>query len=61
MKYLIAYDMGTGGLKSSIFDENGVSITSDFKQCDTYYPAGISCRPGRPLNHSAYSKSQPSI
>ena len=39
MKYVIAYDMGTGGLKSSIFDENGVSITSSFRQCETYYPA----------------------
>jgi xylulokinase len=39
MKYVIAYDMGTGGLKSSIFDENGVSVTSSFKQCETYYPA----------------------
>ncbi|MCL2231918.1 MAG: FGGY-family carbohydrate kinase [Treponema sp.] len=39
MKYVIAYDMGTGGLKSSIFDENGVSAASSFKQCETYYPA----------------------
>ena len=39
MKYVIAYDLGTGGLKSSIFDENGVSVTSSFKQCETYYPA----------------------
>jgi xylulokinase len=39
MKYVIAYDMGTGGLKSSIFDERGVSIVSSFKQCATYYPA----------------------
>jgi xylulokinase len=39
MKYLIAYDMGTGGLKSSIFDENGGSVASSFKQCETYYPA----------------------
>ena len=39
MKYVIAYDMGTGGLKSSIFDENGVSVTSSFKQCETHYPA----------------------
>jgi len=39
MKYLIAYDMGTGGLKSSIFNENGVSVASSFRQCETYYPA----------------------
>jgi xylulokinase len=39
MKYVIAYDFGTGGVKSSLFDERGVSIASDFKQCETYYPA----------------------
>jgi xylulokinase len=39
MKYVIAYDMGTGGLKSSLFDENGVSAASDFRQCTTYYHA----------------------
>jgi xylulokinase len=39
MEYVIAYDLGTGGLKSSVFDEQGVSITSDFKQCKTFYPA----------------------
>jgi xylulokinase len=38
MKYVIAYDMGTGGLKSSLFDENGISAASDFKPCTTYYP-----------------------
>jgi xylulokinase len=39
MRYVIAYDLGTGGLKSSIFDEKGISITSCFRQCQTYYPA----------------------
>ncbi len=39
MKYIIAYDLGTGGIKSSLFDENGISIASSFKQCKTYYPA----------------------
>lgn len=39
MKYVIAYDLGTGGLKSSLFDENGVSVASDFKQCETFYRA----------------------
>ena len=38
MNYVIAYDLGTGGLKSSIFDEQGVSVASDFKQCETFYP-----------------------
>ncbi|MDR2470491.1 MAG: hypothetical protein LBD09_00055 [Treponema sp.] len=39
MKYLAAYDFGTGGLKSSIFDERGVSAASVFRQCETFYPA----------------------
>jgi xylulokinase len=39
MKYVIAYDLGTGGLKTSLFDETGVSVASDFKQCETYYLA----------------------
>jgi xylulokinase len=39
VKYVIAYDFGTGGLKSSLFDEQGISAASDFKQCETYYPA----------------------
>jgi xylulokinase len=39
MKYVIAYDFGTGGLKASIFDERGHSAASEFKQCETYYPA----------------------
>ncbi|MFP3090427.1 hypothetical protein LQZ21_08885 [Treponema sp. TIM-1] len=39
MKYVIAYDLGTGGLKTSLFDEQGVSAASDFKQIKTYYPA----------------------
>jgi xylulokinase len=38
MHYVIAYDFGTGGLKSSIFDETGISLVDDFKQCKTYYP-----------------------
>ena len=39
MKYIIAYDLGTGGIKSSLFDEKGNSIASRFMQCDTHYPA----------------------
>lgn len=38
MKYIIAYDLGTGGTKTSLFDENGVSRASGFTNCDTYYP-----------------------
>ena len=39
MKYIVAYDLGTGGIKTSLFDENGESIVSCFAQCETYYPA----------------------
>jgi xylulokinase len=39
MRYIIAYDLGTGGIKSSLYDERGESIASSFAQCETYYPA----------------------
>jgi len=39
MRYIIAYDLGTGGIKTSLFDERGESIASSFAQCETYYPA----------------------
>ncbi len=38
MKYMIAYDLGTGGTKTSLFDEHGVSQASAFTSCDTHYP-----------------------
>lgn len=38
MKYVIAYDLGTGGVKSSLFTEKGESIGSCFREYDTYYP-----------------------
>lgn len=38
MKYIISYDLGTGGTKASLIDENGVSSASAFISCDTYYP-----------------------
>lgn len=38
MKYIIAYDLGTGGTKTSLFDENGVSKASAFTDCETFYP-----------------------
>ena len=37
MSYILAYDLGTGGLKASLFDENGVSGASAFRSCDTFY------------------------
>ena len=38
MKYIIAYDLGTGGTKTSLFDENGTSHGSSFYSCDTFFP-----------------------
>lgn len=38
MTYIIAYDLGTGGIKASLFDENGNSLISHFIPCKTYYP-----------------------
>ena len=37
MHYILAYDLGTGGLKASLFDEAGVSRASAFRPCDTYF------------------------
>ena len=37
MNYILSYDLGTGGLKASLFDENGVSCGSAFRPCDTFY------------------------
>ncbi len=37
MSFVLAYDLGTGGLKASIFDEDGVSQASAFCSCETYY------------------------
>ncbi|MDR1801718.1 MAG: FGGY-family carbohydrate kinase [Lachnospiraceae bacterium] len=36
--YIIAYDLGTGGIKTSLFDEKGKKIKSVFGQCETLYP-----------------------
>lgn len=38
MKYIIAYDLGTGGMKASLFNENGEAVESCFVECKTYYP-----------------------
>jgi len=37
MKF-IAYDLGTGGIKASLFDEEGASIASSFIPYETFYP-----------------------
>ena len=38
MKYVIAYDLGTGGTKASLFNEYGKTIATTFEDCDTTYP-----------------------
>lgn len=38
MKYIIAYDLGTGGAKASLYDEKGSSQGDCFISYKTYYP-----------------------
>lgn len=38
IKTVIALDMGTGGLKSSVIDSNGKILASKFVNYDTYFP-----------------------
>ena len=38
MEYIIAYDLGTGGTKASLFTADGVSAASSFTPCETFYP-----------------------
>lgn len=35
---LIAYDLGTGGIKASLFNSDGTSLAEVFEQYDTYFP-----------------------
>lgn len=35
---LIAYDLGTGGIKASLFSADGVSLASIFRQYETFFP-----------------------
>ena len=39
MEYLFAYDLGTGGLKTSLFDKTGQSKGYVFTDYQTYYSA----------------------
>lgn len=42
MKYIIAYDLGTGGTKASIFDEHGAAVASAFLSVRTFFtPEGF--------------------
>jgi len=38
MAYILSYDLGTGGTKASLFDDQGKSLAAAFVSCDTYYP-----------------------
>ena len=38
MTKIIAYDLGTGGIKASLYDENGVSLATSFIQYNTFFP-----------------------
>ncbi|MDC7289389.1 FGGY-family carbohydrate kinase [Blautia schinkii] len=38
-KKIIAWDLGTGGNKASLYDENGNCVASNFTSYDTFYPA----------------------
>ena len=37
MRYIIAYDLGTGGAKASLYDERGNSLDDCFFSYDTFY------------------------
>jgi xylulokinase len=37
-RYILAYDLGTGGNKASLYDEEGVCIASCFEPYETFYP-----------------------
>jgi len=38
---IISYDLGTGGVKASIFDEHGIGIANSFEQYNTYYNGAL--------------------
>lgn len=46
---IIAYDLGTGGIKASLFDAQGVSHAEIFSQYETYFPADKYCEQ-RPMD-----------
>lgn len=43
MHYFIAYDLGTGGMKASLFNEDGLSLADAFLQYDTFFPQEKYC------------------
>lgn len=46
---IIAYDLGTGGIKASLFDAKGVSCAEIFSQYDTFFPQDKYCEQ-RPMD-----------
>jgi xylulokinase len=38
MSKIIAYDLGTGGIKASLYEENGTSLADAFMQYETFFP-----------------------
>ena len=38
MSKVISYDLGTGGIKASLYDENGTPLADSFIQYNTYFP-----------------------
>lgn len=40
MTLIIAYDLGTGGCKGSLFDSHGATLATSFHPYRTYYPKG---------------------
>ena len=39
LRAIIAYDLGTGGVKASLYDENAATLAKVFVEYDTFYPA----------------------
>ena len=39
MAYILAYDLGTGGIKASLYDEKGMCLADGFDAYPTLYPA----------------------
>jgi len=48
-KKIIAYDLGTGGNKASLYDSDGTCLASTFVSYDTYYP-GAGWHEQRPMD-----------
>lgn len=38
MNYVLAYDLGTGGTKATLYNQQGVAQASSFVSCKTYFP-----------------------